>query len=267
MFTFEDVFGSRTANEARIAVERDIVPQETTDTVESWCLANIGKTLYELLVKGYTEKQWGRKASQLPASYIKRLPMRFEYDNRYFSDRYQGIPFDGYTQMVSKMLDGIEVRCNVDFFTHRHLEQQATKVFYTGPIDRLVEGEPLAYRAISIELVELPTTSALGCAQVNYPGNESWTRITEFKHFMTQTSVIPYTIIGIERPEEYNGTNERSYPVTDTENSERAARYIAQAEAQGYLVAGRLGSFQYLDMHQAIAQGITRAEKELYAAQ
>ncbi len=269
LHTFRERYGYTTPAQARQHVRNDIQVKDTdADSVESWCHLNIGLDLYHTFVKGYTEKHWGRSARDLPSAYIRRLPLRFVYNSDYFSDKYQGIPIEGYTRMVEKMLEGIQVSLSVDFFSARSsLENLATKVVYSGPIDALFDFDlgMLEYRAIRTEFETLFVPDFQGIAQVNYTAKDiPWTRIVEYRHFASPHvhDDLLYTIIGREYPEEYDGLNEPSYPIGSKRNEDRAERYKQRAKAAGYIVGGRLGNYQYLDMHQAIGQALMMAERE-----
>lgn len=229
----------------------------------------IGRQLYEMFIEGYTTKQWGKHPSRLPASLIARLPVRFEShnDNYYHDhDRYQGVPAGGYTAMARRMLEGIEnpieVRLGVDFLEERAcLESLAAQVVYTGPIDALMGYRRgyLDYRSLRFE-EERRAGNFQGIGLVNYTrADVPYTRITEHKWLGGPGASAPETVITREYPQEYNGDNEPFYPMPDAENRARANVYIADAQAQGYLLAGRLATYRYLDMDMAVGQALKAA--------
>jgi UDP-galactopyranose mutase len=265
LHTFHTLFGITTPEQARAYLDRVVVPGATANNVEEWCLRTIGWELYDVLVKGYTTKQWDRHPRELPASIIKRLPIRLDWNNHYFSDRYEGIPEGGYTKMVERMLAGVSVLFETDYNTNRAgMRRLAKKIVYSGPIDELFDRDAgrLDYRSIRVEHERIEVSDYQGIGQMNYTGLDTpWTRIVEAKHF-TPGLRLPHTIIS----REYSVSDgEPYYPIADAQNTALAAQYRARAEAAGYLVGGRLGRFQYLDMHQAIGQALAMADKELAA--
>lgn len=226
---------------------------------------------YEKLVKGYTEKQWGRRATELPSFIIKRLPVRFVYDNNYFNDTYQGIPIGGYTQIIEKMLEGVEVRLNTDFFADRKtLEQSADKIVFTGMIDEYFSycfGE-LEYRSLRFETEVLDCENYQGNAVVNYTEYEiPYTRIIEHKHFefgCQNGSINPKTVITREYPALWKRGDEPYYPMNDEKNNALFAKYRELADRQDKVIfGGRLGMYKYFDMHQVIEEALKCVEKEL----
>jgi UDP-galactopyranose mutase len=263
LHTLQMLFGITTPEQARSYLDRVRVREATADNVEEWCLRTIGWKLYDLLIKGYTIKQWGRHPRELPASIIKRLPIRLNWNNRYFSDRYEGIPVDGYTKMVERMLAGSVTVLGVDYLQDGDLfRKHARKVVYSGPIDELFRCDQgaLAYRSIRIEHERIDVSDHQGIGQMNYTGLDvPWTRIVEPKHF-TPGLRLPHTIISRE---ESVADGVPYYPIGDAQNTALAAQYQQRAAAEGYLVGGRLGRYQYLDMHQAIGMGLAMADQEL----
>ena len=241
------------------------VPCEHPRNLRDWILSQVGEELYELFVRGYTTKQWGRDPAELPSAIIRRLPIRLTYDDRYFADRFQGIPIGGYTRMFENMLDhkGIDVVLGVDYFEHaRSLEADADKVVYTGKIDEFFDyrfGE-LEYRSLRFEH-EVLAGDYQGTAIVNYTDAQvPFTRITEHKHFAYQAS--PQTVITREYPADYNRDRIPYYPIRDAANSALYERYRAEARRIGLLLGGRLATYQYYDMHQVVAQALALADKE-----
>ena len=230
----------------------------------------MGTDIYEKLVKGYTEKQWGRRASELPSFIIRRLPVRFVYDNNYFNDKYQGIPTGGYTQMIEKMLEGIEVRLETDFFKEREgLKSQAEKIIFTGMIDAYYDycyGE-LEYRSLRFETETLDVENYQGNAVVNYTEYEiPYTRIIEHKHFEygcqggygnMDAAVNPRTVITREYPAVWEKGAEPYYPMNDEKNNALYEKYRALAEKEENVIfGGRLGMYRYFDMHQVAAEAL-----------
>ncbi len=249
-----DVFTPAEA-EARIAEERGASYVEEPKNLEEQAINLVGKTIYEKLVKGYTEKQWGKKCTELPAFIIRRLPVRFTFDNNYFNDRYQGIPIGGYTQMIEKMLSGIEVRLECDFFAHKcEFLDEADKIIYTGAIDRYFEYcyGPLEYRSVRFETEVLDMPNYQGNAVVNYTAAEvPFTRIIEHKHFEFGTQ--PKTVISREYSSAWKVGDEPYYPVNDQKNSDLYAKYRALAEKEtNVFFGGRLGQYKYYDMDDVI---------------
>ncbi len=229
------------------------------NSIESWCLNNIGRYLYELFIKGYTEKQWQRPASELPETIIKRLPLRLDYNTEYFRDTYQGIPLEGYTKMVERMLFGSEVQLGVDFHADRQrLSKLATTIIYSGSPDELFgydEGQ-LPYRSLRTEVDRYQTPDYQGVAHMNWADPDvPYHRTTEFKHYLaSETQHFKYTVIIKEYAAEYDGSNEPCYPINTVENNALAQRYVARAAADEIICGGRLGTYKYLDMNQVIGQ-------------
>ena len=238
--------------------------------LEEQAISLIGRDIYEKLIKGYTEKQWGRKCTELPSFIIKRLPVRFVYDNNYFNDTYQGIPIGGYTTFVEKLLDGVEVRLNTDYFAARsELDALAERVIYTGEIDRYFDycfGH-LEYRTVRFETELLDGVSNYqGNAVVNYTDAKiPYTRIIEHKHFESSGATVneqQYTIISREYSTEWNPGDEPYYPVNDARNSDLYAKYQQLAEAQTHVIfGGRLAEYKYYDMNHVIANALAKAER------
>ena len=234
--------------------------------MEEQAISLVGEDIYRILIKGYTEKQWGRDCKDLPASIIRRLPVRLTFDNNYFNDRYQGIPEEGYTALVAKMLKGIEVRLNTDFLKEKEcFESMAKKIIFTGPIDAYFNYTfgPLNYRSVRFETEILDTENYQGVAVVNYNEREvPFTRIIEHKHFAFGKQ--PSTVISREYPSEWKLGVEPYYPVNDKENNALYERYKALASQQEKVhFAGRLGQYKYFDMDKVIDEALTFAKQEL----
>lgn len=267
MNTFSKMWGIRTPGEARAKIAEQVAGLGITDprNLEEQALSLVGTDVYTKLVKDYTEKQWGRDCKELPAFIIKRLPCRFTYDNNYFNDRYQGIPIGGYTAMVEKMLEGVEVRLDTDYFDLiREQPQIARKIVYTGCIDEFFGYRlgALKYRSVRFETEELPMENYQGNAVVNYTSwDQPFTRIIEHKHF--EFGRQPTTVISREYPAEWKPGMEPYYPVNDEENTALYARYQALANGQDKVIfGGRLGKYQYYDMDKVIQAAMEDLEKE-----
>ena len=243
--------------------------------LEEQAINLVGKTIYEKLVKGYTQKQWGRECTALPAFIIRRLPVRFTFDNNYFNDRYQGIPVGGYTKMVENMLKGVEVRLNCDFFEHKdELAACAEKIIYTGAIDRYFDYcyGALEYRSVRFETEVLNKPNFQGNAAVNYTDGETpWTRIIEHKWFEfgkdEHGNELPKTVISREYSSEWKKGDEPYYPVNDAKNGELYAKYKQLAEGEKNVIfGGRLGQYRYYDMDDVIAAALNDIRKEIASA-
>ena len=273
MNTFSKMWNVKTPQEARAEIDRQIKEAGITEpkNLEEQAISLVGKDIYEKLVKGYTEKQWGRRATELPAFIIKRLPVRFVYDNNYFNDKYQGIPIGGYTQIVEKMLEGIEVRLSTDFFADReNLSKLANKIVFTGMIDEYYDycyGE-LEYRSLRFETEVLDCENYQGNAVVNYTEYEiPYTRIIEHKHFefgCQNGNVNPKTIITREYPATWEKGDEPYYPMNDEKNNTLYTKYKELSEKESNVIfGGRLGMYKYFDMHNVVAEALACVRKEL----
>ena len=265
MNTFSRLWGIRTPAEAQAEIARQIADLHIGEprNLEEQALKLAGRDIYEKLVKGYTEKQWGRSCTDLPAFIIRRLPLRFTYDNNYFNDRWQGIPMEGYDAIVEKLLDGSEVQLNTDY---RDVEPGiARKTLYTGSIDEFFGYAlgHLQYRTVTFETETLDCPNYQGNAVVNYTEREvPYTRIIEHKHFLFGQQ--PKTVISREYPAEWTPGAEPYYPVNDDRNSELYQQYAKlAAERPDVLFGGRLGSYRYYDMDKVIAAALDLAREEL----
>ncbi|HIV23432.1 MAG TPA: UDP-galactopyranose mutase [Candidatus Merdiplasma excrementigallinarum] len=268
MNTFSKLWGLRTPQEVKAKIAEQIKELNITEprNLEEQALSLVGKDVYEKLVKGYTEKQWGRDCKDLPSFIIKRLPLRFTYDNNYFNDRYQGIPQGGYTQIIQKLLDGIDVELNTDYETYvKEHPDSFDKVLYTGPIDEYFQYSlgHLEYRSVRFETEELDMENYQGNAVVNYTDREvPYTRIIEHKHFEFGTQ--PTTIISREYSAEWKPGMEPYYPVNDEKNNELFAKYRELAEKEPKVIfGGRLGNYKYYNMDQVIEAALETAGNEL----
>lgn len=268
MYTFHQMWGVVTPDEAKKKLSEQTAPYQAIEpkNLEEQALKLIGPDLYKSLVKGYTQKQWGRACSQLPAFLIRRLPVRFRYDNNYFDHPHQGVPKGGYNRLIEKLLDGVEVRLSADYFQNRaHWDNTAEKVVYTGPIDRFFEYRfgPLEYRSLRFETQVLDTDNYQGCAGVNFTGLDvPYTRIIEHKHFEFGSQ--PKTVITREYPADWRPGEEPYYPVNDPKNQELYQQYLNLAKAQKkVLFGGRLGEYRYYDMDQVLCSALRLAKREL----
>lgn len=271
MNTFHALWGVVTPEEARAEIERQkkeaALPEgrEAANMAEA-AIQLVGKDIFEKLVKGYTAKQWGRPAEELPPFIIKRLPVRFTYDNNYFNDSYQGIPKGGYSAIIEKMLEGSDVRLCEDFFEKRdEYMSMADRVVFTGMIDEYFDYcyGPLEYRSLRFEDKILDTDNYQGNAVVNYTEYEvPYTRIIEHKHFEFGSG--DKTVITYEYPSSWKKGDEPYYPMNDEKNNELFRKYRQLADAQEkVLFGGRLGEYRYYDMHQVVARALEDVEKEL----
>lgn len=272
MYTFNQMWGVVTPEEASAEIERQ--RREITGepkNLEEQAISLVGRDIYEKLIKGYTEKQWGRDCRELPAFIIRRLPVRLTFDNNYFNALYQGIPVGGYTKMVANLLEGIEVRLNTDYLEHKdELDVLAQKVVYTGAIDAYFGYQlgHLEYRSVRFETELLDQPNFQGNAAVNYTDRETpWTRIIEHKWFEfgrdDEGRELPKTIISREYSSEWKPGDEPYYPVNDEKNGELYARYRERAQGEKKVIfGGRLGEYKYYDMDAVIGAALERAEKE-----
>ncbi len=269
MNTFNKMWGVVTPEEARKKIESQrTAVSGTPQNLEEQAISLVGEDIYRKLVKGYTEKQWGRDCKELPAFIIKRLPVRYIYDNNYFNDKYQGIPEGGYNIIIDKLFEGCDVLLNCDFLKNREeLSQVADKIIYTGPIDAYYdysEGE-LSYRSLRFETEVLDMPDYQGNAVVNYTDRETpYTRIIEHKHFEFGTQ--EKTVITREYPSDWKQGMEPYYPVNDERNQALYQKYAEKAREEGRVIfGGRLGEYKYYDMDKVIASAFNLCETELGA--
>ena len=274
MYTFNKMWGVVTPEEAEAKIEEQKREAGITEpkNLEEQAISLVGKDIFEKLIKGYTEKQWGRDCKDLPAFIIKRLPVRLTFDNNYFNALYQGIPVGGYTQMVANMLDGVEVRLEEDYLEKKaEYDALADKVIYTGPIDAYFGYSMgyLEYRSVGFETKLLDKPNFQGNAAVNYTDRETpWTRIIEHKWFEfgrdAEGNDLPKTVISREYSSEWKPGDEPYYPVNDEKNGALYEKYKELAQAEKHVVfGGRLGEYKYYDMDAVIASALDMCEKEL----
>ena len=274
MNTFHQMWGVITPEEARAKIEQQRREAATTEprNLEEQAIALVGRDIYETLVKDYTEKQWGRPCSELPAFIIRRLPVRLTFDNNYFNARYQGIPVDGYTAMVEKLLQGVQVRLGVDYLADKpSLDAMARHVVYTGALDAYFGNclGPLAYRSVRFETEKLPVENYQGNAVINYTDRETpYTRIIEHKWFTfgqdAKGNTLPTTVISREYSTEWHPGVEPYYPVNDEVNGALCRRYQELAAREEHVTfGGRLGAYRYYDMDAVIAEALACAARLL----
>ncbi|MCB6203641.1 UDP-galactopyranose mutase [Extibacter muris] len=268
MNTFNKMWGVITPEQARKKIAEQIEKYGVAEpkNLEEQAINLVGKDIYEKLVKGYTEKQWGRRATELPPEIIRRLPVRMTYDNNYFNDCYQGIPIGGYTQIIEKMLDGIEVRLDTDYLVEKEeLDSICGKIIYTGPIDAYYDykyGE-LEYRSVRFETEVLDEENHQGNAVVNYTEYEvPYTRIIEHKHFEFGTQ--PKTVVSKEYSAPWKRGDEPYYPVNNERNNQLYEKYASEAAREEKVIfGGRLGKYKYYDMHHIVAEALACARENL----
>lgn len=264
MWTFNKLWGVTTPKGAKSMIESQRFKGKPTN-LEEQALSLVGRDVYEILIKGYTEKQWRKSCKELPPSIIKRLPVRFTYDNNYFNDKYQGIPIGGYTQIFDKLLEGVEVKLEVDYFKDKEdLDKLADQIIYTGPIDKFFDyahGE-LEYKSIRWENEWHETDNFQGNAVINFTSKDiPYTRSIEHRHFDEPGSQVKKTLVSKEFPQEYNKDVEPFYPVNDKENGDKYNAYKKMGdELTNVHFGGRLATYRYYDMHQVIAQALKDCE-------
>ncbi len=267
MNTFAQMFSVTTPSEAKAVInaQRSEITGEPQN-LEQQAISLVGREIYEKLVKGYTEKQWGKDCKDLPAFIIKRLPVRYTYDNNYFSDRYQGIPKNGYNELIEKLLDGADVKTNTDFFSDReYFLSLAEKCVFTGPVDQFYDYKfgSLEYRSLRFETQLLREENFQGVAVMNFSEREvPYTRIIEHKHFSDSVNT-DKTVITKEYPKKWESGDEPYYPLNDERNNALFGRYEALAEHQKYVIfGGRLGLYKYYDMDKCIEKALEICDKE-----
>ena len=263
MNTFYKLWGVKTPEEAKAKIQSQVDQSKVEEptNLEEQALSLVGRDIYEKLIKGYTEKQWGRSATMLPAFIIKRLPVRFNYDNNYFNDKYQGVPIGGYNKLYEGLLEGTEVKLNVDYFEDReHWDGLATQIVFTGKIDQYYEYRfgQLEYRSLKFEHEVLDTENHQGNAIVNYTESSvPYTRVIEHKHFEFGTQ--PKTVVTKEFPQEWTIEKEPFYPINDDKNMAVYKQYELLAEKETNIIfGGRLAEYRYYDMHQVIGSALKK---------
>lgn len=267
MNTFNKLWGVVTPKEAKEKIEEQKREAGITKprNLEEQAISLVGTDIYEKLIKGYTEKQWGRPATELPAFIIKRLPVRFTYDNNYFNDRYQGIPIGGYNVIIERMLENCDVQLETDFFAEREqLQKEANKIVYTGMVDEFYNFKfgVLEYRSLKFENKILETDNYQGNAVVNYTDSQTpYTRVIEHKHFEFGTQ--DKTVITREYPKEWKKGDEPYYPINNEKNNQLFRKYKELADQEENVIfGGRLANYKYYDMHQVIGAALTKVKEE-----
>ena len=274
MYTFNKMWGVVTPEEAAAKIEEQRQAAGITEpkNLEEQAISLVGTDIYEKLIKGYTQKQWGRPCTELPSFIIRRLPVRLTFDNNYFNALYQGIPVGGYTKMVANLLEGIEVRLNTDYLENKaELDALAEKVVYTGPVDAYFDYKlgTMEYRSVRFETELLDKPNFQGNAAVNYTDRETpWTRIIEHKWFEfgkdDNGNDLPKTVISREYSSEWKPGDEPYYPVNDEKNGKLYAEYKKLADQEEKLIfGGRLGEYKYYDMDAVIASALEKVAEEL----
>jgi UDP-galactopyranose mutase len=267
MNTFHEIWGVNSETEAKNIISKQIHESgiKNPRNLEEQTIALVGRDIFELLVKGYSEKQWGKPSSELPAFLVKRLPLRFTFDNNYYSDKYQGLPEGGYNKLTEALLQGIEVKLNADYFTDReHWNAQAKKIIFTGKTDEFYNYQfgQLGYRSLRFEHEVKNQPVFQPAAVINYTDADvPYTRTIEHKYL--DNVVTPNTVVSREYPEVYTGKNEPFYPVNDEGNAKvfKAYQHLASKE-EAVIFGGRLAEFRYYDMHQVIAAALVRSRQE-----
>ena len=267
MNTFYQLWKVKTPKEAMAKIEEQVKEANIDEpkNLEEQAINLVGKDIYEKLIKGYTEKQWGKKATELPSFIIKRLPVRLTFDNNYFNDIYQGIPIGGYNKIIERMLEGVEVKLDTDFFKNRkEFENLANKVVFTGMIDEFYDYKfgTLEYRSLRFEHETLEEENYQGNAVVNYTEYEiPYTRIIEHKHFEYGNQ--PKTVITREYPATWNKGDEPYYPINNERNNNMYTKYKELADKETNVIfGGRLAQYKYYDMHHVIEQALNAVKKE-----
>ena len=263
MWTFNQLWKVTTPEQAKEIIEKQKY-KGTITNLEEQALSMVGTDIYEKLIKGYTEKQWGKTCKELPPSIIKRLPVRFTWDSNYFNDKYTGVPIGGYTQIFDKMIEGTEVWLNKDYFDDRdYYNGLADKIIYTGPIDKFFDYQfgRLEYRSLEWETLKLDNDNFQGNPVINYTDIEiPYTRIIEHKWFDNQNQ--KGTVVSYEYPKDYNGHNEPYYPVRDNQNTKTYEKYHELTKGlKNHIFGGRLATYVYYDMHQIISQALTMVKE------
>lgn len=267
LMTCHQLWGVTSPQEAQARIDKERIPCESPRNCEEWMLSQVGRELYETFIQGYTAKQWNRDPKDLPASIVRRIPIRLTYNDRYFDDTYEGIPIGGYTRLFENLLDHrlIEMETGVDYFAHAsELQSTGTKLVFTGKIDEFYDYRfgRLEYRSLRFEQ-EIVNGDFQGNAIINYTDrNVPYTRITEHKHFEGKGS-LPRSVITREYPQDYKEGSIPYYPIRDEANTALYERYRSLNRDKNVIFGGRLATYQYYDMHQVIAQALTNAEQEL----
>lgn len=260
LLTLHQLYGVSTPRQAKIYLDSIRIKNDNPQNLEEWILSKVGREIYQKFIKGYTSKQWNKDPKDLPASIIKRIPIRFNFNDNYFEDSYQGVPIGGYTKMFENMLYDIPVHLDIDYLTQRDkFDKMARMVVYTGPIDEFFEyryGE-LEWRSLRFEEISFDDLDYQGSTIVNYTSqNVPYTRILEYKHFDNPTA--KNTIITKEYPQDYARGMEKFYPINTDNNQDILNKYQKDIDKTKYIFGGRLAEYKYYDMHQVIASAIKK---------
>ena len=265
MMTLYQLWGTKTPQEAEHKLQEVRVGIQNPQNLEEWILSQVGQEIYKKFICGYTTKQWNRDPKDLPSFIIKRLPIRLTYDDNYFTDRYQGIPVNGYTPIFEKLLEGIPVELGVDYLKDRdRWNAAARKIVYTGAIDEFFDCDlgTLEWRSLRFEHETLNISDYQGVAVVNYTNVEiPFTRICEHKHFNFGKQ--NHTIITREYPQDWNPSKEKFYPINDEKNNNLFRRYHERIDTNRFIFGGRLADYKYYDMHQVVGSALARSEREM----
>lgn len=265
LFTLYQLWGVKTPLEANKKLNEVKINIEKPQNLEEWILSQVGEEIYQKFIYGYTKKQWGKHPNELPMFIIKRLPIRLNFDDNYFEDRYQGIPENGYTEIFNNLLKDIPIEFEVDYLANKNSwDNKAKKIVYTGAIDEFFDYEfgELEWRSLKFEHIELNEFDFQGNAIVNYTEeNIPYTRICEHKHFNFGKQ--PHTIITKEYPQKWDKSKEKYYPINDDKNNELYKKYKSSIEDKKYIFGGRLADYKYYDMHQVVGSALSSVKKEL----
>jgi UDP-galactopyranose mutase len=258
LFTLNQLYRVTTPESAKAHIEKIRIKNDNPSNLEEWILDKVGREIYETFVEGYTHKQWNKHPRELPASIIKRIPIRFTFDDNYFNDEYQGIPKEGYTKLIENMLDETELHLEVDYLTNREkLDKMAKYVVYTGPIDEFFNYEfgEMEWRSLRFERLIYKDYDFQGTSIVNFTSKKvPYTRIVEYKHF--SENKVNDTVVVQEYPDDYEKGKEKFYPINTVKNEEKLNKYKKLIDKNKYIFGGRLAEYKYYDMHQVIASSI-----------
>lgn len=264
MNTFYEIYRSKTPSEAIKAIEKDKVKCDNPKNLEQYVKNLVGEKIYKILIKGYTEKQWGKKCSELPISIMRRIPLRFTYDNNYFNSKYQGIPNEGYNELFKKLLKGVKVILNEDFNKNKHKYKGIAKqIVYTGAVDEYYNYKYgcLEYRSLKFEHKLINSINYQGNAVVNYTDSKTpYTRVIEHKHFVFDTTT-PKTVVTYEYPETWDISKEKYYPINDNKNELLYKKYKRLAKKDNLILCGRLAEYKYYDMQDTIINTLKICKK------
>ena len=266
MNTFYEIYKAKTPKEAIEKIEKDKVKNNNPKNLEEYVKNLVGKKIYKILIKGYTEKQWGKKCSELPSSIMRRIPLRFTFDNNYFNSKYQGIPIEGYNTIFKKLLKGSKVILNTDYNKNKDKYKNIAKqIVYTGALDEYYDYEfgYLEYRSLKFVEKIYNTNNYQGNAVINYTERKvPYTRTIEHKHFVFDTDT-PKTVVTYEYPEKWDLTKEKYYPINDEKNEKLYKRYRSKANKEGLILCGRLADYKYYDMQDTIKNALNICKKYL----